>query len=143
MKESEFEELVPKIAGAVKSVLPAALSSDVVLQLAGHSKLLGLNRTGFRAVVKALCRYLRFTPDRGELELFVKSRDYLVHTGEFYCDAAKPNDRAKVTPLPDATKEFFFLVSFLDRLFLKLLGYSGLYADWRRLPEHDQSSELL
>jgi hypothetical protein len=70
------------------------------------------------------------------------SRDYLVHTGEFYCDCAKPKDRAEVTPLPDPTTEFFFLVSFLDRLFLKLLGYSGQYADWRKMPGHEQSSEL-
>ena len=140
--EAEFAKLVPKISAAVKSLLPTGLSPDAVQQLAGDSKLLMLNRTGFRKVLKALCRYVGFTPDRGELELFLMSRDYLVHTGEFYCDAAKLVDRERVPPLPNPTKEFFFLVSFLDRLFLKLLGYSGSYADWRKPPGHEQSSEL-
>ena len=103
MPESQFQQLVPQLSTAIKSVLPPELSSDVVQQVAGESRLLMLNRTGFRRVLKALCRYVGFTPDKGELELFLMSRDYLVHTGEFYCDAAKPEDRERVPPLPDPT----------------------------------------
>ena len=42
------------------------------------------------------------------------------------------------TPL----EEFWFLISFLDRVFLKLFGYSGDYFDWRDFPQEDKRRHL-
>jgi hypothetical protein len=33
--------------------------------------------------------------------------------------------------------EYFFMVSFMDRFFLKLFGYAGPFLDWSRYPDHE------
>ena len=43
----------------------------------------------------------------------------------------------------DAAREFCFLISFLDRVFLKLFGYSGDYFDWRDFPHNQGKTRTL
>ena len=77
-----------------------------------------------------------------EIELFLKCRDYLVHTGRFYSQAATAEDRDEVPPSATPFEEFCFLISFLDRLYLKLFGYSGPYFDWRDFPQENKRRDL-
>jgi hypothetical protein len=78
-----------------------------------------------------------FKPPEEEVKLFVESRNSLIHKGDFYYNTAEPRKRKKC-PLSSAVEEYFFLVNFLDRVFLKLFGYSGPYMDWRQpfSPQH-------
>jgi hypothetical protein len=89
---------------------------------------------GFRSILRRLCKFLGVTVSASELERFVQSRNKLVHFGKFYCQAATAEEREKAPPLATPLEEFRFLVNFLDRIFLKLLGYSGTYIDWRERP---------
>lgn len=138
----KWAEVVPSIHGATNRILEDAGvdRSDMDL-VASRVKIEGLNRASFRRTLKGLCQSVSFKPQRHEIELFIASRDQLVHTGQFYCEAATIAEREKLAPLADATSEFFFLVSFLDRIFLKLFGYSGPFTDWRK-PDGSLISQL-
>jgi len=63
--------------------------------------------------------------------LLVQSRNSLIHRGGFYCELADEDERKRCTPLPTVKDEYCFLLNFLDKVFLKLLGYSGPYINWR------------
>jgi hypothetical protein len=43
----------------------------------------------------------------------------------------------------DAARRVLLLISFLDRVFLKLFGYSGEYFDWRDFPHHQAKTRTL
>ena len=96
-------------------------------------KLSELNRRPFNDILTDLFDYINLRVDKQDLARFVKSRDSLVHRGRFYYETATPDDRKQVEPLNSEIEEYCFLVNFLDRVFLKLLGYSGPYID-RRIP---------
>jgi len=86
-----------------------------------NGNLLGLNHTNFKKIVDRLCEKLEVPVTPQEIQKFVKSRNSLIHTGNFFCESQECN-------LDDATwKEYQFLVNFLDKVFLKLFGYSGKY----------------
>jgi hypothetical protein len=123
-------------------MVESGVDSAAAERVASKDKLRGLNRASFRQVIKALKTELSLEATSKEIDLFVASRDHLVHVGQFYCDSASPEERRKLPPLSDARREFFFLVSFMDRLFLKLFGYSGPYTDWRSFPAKDLTAQL-
>jgi hypothetical protein len=66
-----------------------------------------------------------------DIKLFVECRNKLVHEGRFYCTAATLREIKRCQPLASPLLECMFLVNFLDRIFLKLLGYGGSYIEWR------------
>jgi hypothetical protein len=77
-----------------------------------------------------------------ELERFVASRNKLVHEGHFYCERATDQESAKIRPLQDVRSEWFWLLHFVDRLFLRALGYEGPYIDWSS-PNNPSPKRLL
>jgi hypothetical protein len=98
-----------------------------------YRKLSELNRRPFKDILTDLFDYIHLRVEEQDLAQFIKSRDSLVHQGRFYYETATPDDRKQVEPLNSEIEEYCFLVNFLDRVFLKLLGYSGSYLD-RRMP---------
>ncbi len=90
----------------------------------------GLNRRPFEYVLLKLCKSidLNLGPDT---DLFIASRNSLVHRGRFYSKSANLSDRARIAPPSTARDEYFFLVNVMDRLYLRLIGYSGPYINWR------------
>ena len=132
--EATFRKVVPAI---VSAALPLALSGgipvDVAQRIISESKLGVLNRTSFRRVMKALLSLVGLEMSAAEQNMFIACRNCLVHVGRFYCDAATEDQRAKVRPLATPFEEYCFMISFLDRIFLKVFGYSGHYVDWRDL----------
>ena len=110
------------ISEAVNRVLEANGFNDknVRQALSSKAKTSALNRRSFRYFLKKLCETLEVNVSTEDLDLFVKCRNELVHKGRFYCSTVTIETKDKV-------KEYGFLVNFLDRIFLKLLGYSGPY----------------
>jgi hypothetical protein len=106
-----------------------------------YRKLPELNRRAFKELLTDLLAHIQLAVAKQELDLFVKCRDSLVHQVRFYCQTATPEDRQHIPPLPTPADEYFFLVNFLDKVMLKLLGYSGTYNDWR-LPEQFTRSQI-
>jgi hypothetical protein len=58
----------------------------------------------------------------------------LVHTGRFYC-CNLAQEEGRQCSKEDILEEFFFLINFLDKIFLRLMGYTGYYSDWSKFPE--------
>jgi hypothetical protein len=142
---SQFSELAPKLLKAIKDVLkeiPEISKSDRGL-IATPGKMLSLNRQSFRDILEKLFEEIKLLPNLGEIKLFIACRNKLVHTGDFYCNAATPEERAICAPLASPVEEYFFLVNFLDRIFLKLLGYSGEYLNISKAIKGENEVELV
>lgn len=141
MSQSGFAKIRKPLKKAVDTVLTGA-GVDPKPRGLVYSKLSELNRTPVAHILRRLCEYVGLQASDEEVKLVVACRDRLVHMGAFYCNTARPDERKKVEPLPSGVHEFFFLVTFMDRLFLKLLGYSGPHIDWR-LPGNPVRREMV
>jgi hypothetical protein len=89
-----------------------------------------LERRPFGDILKDIFKKIDLTLEDEERKLFIKCRNSLVHRGRFYQEIATRKEREKYNWLFSDETEYFFLVSVLDKVFLKLLGYSGPYSDW-------------
>jgi hypothetical protein len=92
------------------------------------------SRPRFRAALGSCCREVGFAPTEEDLKDFVSTRNRLLHEGRFRSDPT--------APLPcrfaNQTAEYFFMLSFIDRFFLKLFGYSGPFLDWSQYPNSER-----
>jgi len=90
-----------------------------------------LKRRSFRDMVEEITSpdHISLPLSDDELELFVRSRNSLVHKGDLYCNTANNRDRVTCPPKQTPADEYFFLTNILDRMFLKILGYQGIYID--------------
>lgn len=148
---------------AIKSALKEAIELSVKKEYEGKSKqeqvkiteeikdkmfakISELNRISFKEILQNLCDdiSLQITPD--DLQSIVDSRNKLIHEGKFLCQSDKIKNKYKnIETYPqfqDPTHEYFFLVNFLDKCFLKLLCYKGYYINWRDI-DNIKEEELL
>ncbi len=105
-----------------------AVSMEILKKV--FCKSINIKGGSFKSLIENLCNSINLNVSKQEIDLFVKSRNSLIHEGEFYCITATPGQRKKCKPLSTKTEEYLFLVNFLDKVFLKLLGYNGPYIDW-------------
>jgi hypothetical protein len=98
-----------------------------------YSKLRGFNRRSFADLLGDFFNSIGLRPTTREVQLFIQCRNKLVHAGEFYSVAATTEERARCEPLSSPREEYYFMVNFLDQIFLRILGYSGQYVDYRTL----------
>jgi hypothetical protein len=141
--EEVFARYVPLRHSTGKAVLKAVIEhQDSTQGITGLTvqdlqpiletrKLEALNRTTFRQIMAKLFHYIGFSPGREEIALFVQCRNSLVHRGRFYATTATEAQRRNCPPPASLEEEYSILVNFLDRVFLKLLGYAGPYFDYR------------
>lgn len=143
LDDGQFTSLLPTLVSSLDAAMKnVGVSANERNAIASAGKLKGLNRRSFRSILLRLLKYLDLSvPDR-ELKLFIAARNKLVHEGCFYADCANDVERAELPPLATATAEYLFLVSFLDRLFLRALDYRGRYRDFRWFGETDDVREL-
>jgi hypothetical protein len=99
-------------------------------QIADANKIRGLNRRSFFGILSDMCKRIDLPVDRKERQRVVASRNSLVHNGRFYCEIATAEDRKACAPLASPEDEFFYLVDFVDRFMLRLLGYTGAYINY-------------
>jgi hypothetical protein len=125
-----FDAVVPGLKTAVKEGLPGSARKEQRDAL--YSNILGLNRTPFATQLQRLCSAVQMPLATGELKRFVYSRNKLVHEGGFYCERATNDEKAKLQPLPDVFSEWFWLLHFVDRLFLRSINYEGPYINWSK-----------
>ncbi len=124
----KLDGLRPKLQAAIKKVLSDTSAADQ--RDAVYANIRGLNRTPFRRQLQDLCKAVRMPVDNDEIKRFVASRNKLVHEGHFYCERATEQERAELAPLPSLQSEWFWLLHFVDRLFLRAIDYEGMYIDW-------------
>ena len=135
MEEESFEALLDPLCEGIREALSGQISDNTLDNIcckSNQKRLTCLNRISFRKAVNELCRSINFSP-KEDLSLFKCCRDSLVHTGKFYCETATDKQRASRKPLQGPKYEYFFLENFLDRIFLKLFSYSGIYISSRDL----------
>lgn len=130
LDESEFRELRIELQRLIKSKILQDSQMKKRRDLV-YSKILELKRRSFRDMVRKIISpgHISLSLSDDELELFVRCRNALVHKGDFYCNTADDRDRETCPAKQAASDEYFFLVSVLDRMFLKILEYRGMYRD--------------
>jgi len=97
-------------------------SNDLVRALTESRKWEELNRKSFRADIVATFRRFGVQESRCNIEIFVSSRNKLIHEGRFRCQAA-PEDVASEQDAPQtASREYAFIASFVDRTILQIFG---------------------
>lgn len=131
-EEEKFKKLSPHLCAAIDEFLKTEIiDRDSRKAMCNDKRILELNRRSFAYFLKKLCRHIDLRIGEDDIKLFVQCRNKLVHDGRFYCAIAIPDEQNECKPLPSKLHEYCFLINFLDRVFLKLLGYSGPYIDWR------------
>jgi hypothetical protein len=131
IEEEKFKKLSPHLCTAIDEFLQTEkIDRDSRKAMCNDKKVLELNRRSFDNFLKKLCRHIDLRISKNDTRLFVQCRNSLVHYGRFYCASATPDQQKPCKPLPSKSHEYRFLVNFLDKVFLKLLGYSGPYIDW-------------
>lgn len=86
-----------------------------------------LNRRSFKPILKSFFKVIGLELSKRDLDLFITCRNTLVHTGRFFSETARREDLKKYKVSFDSLgrDEYYFLVSVLDKAYLKLLGYGG------------------
>ncbi len=126
--KNEFRRLKEDMKDALTALVHGhEFSPDVSARMA--EKLSDLNRRSFREIFERFCEDIRLDA-AGDLDRFIKARNNLVHTGYFFLRSGADQE---VEDSNRASEEYLFILDFMDRAFLKLLGYSGPYED-RRTP---------
>jgi len=99
------------------------------------NNLAGLGKKSFKTIIMSICSQIGMIVSEIGIDSFVNSRNSLVHTGTFYYTT---EDGKKV--YSSEQQEFFFLLNFMDRIFLKALKYEGIYIDWSVPGEPERTS---
>lgn len=93
-----------------------------------YDNLPALNRTSFRQILVLMCNKIGLKTDETEMRYLMKSRNSLVHTGRFFANSFSEEDlKERKCPYHNQRQEHYFLINFLDKMFLKLMGYHGRY----------------
>lgn len=126
--ENDYGYLLKPIKDAVRGAIRDKTTSTQRLII--YSNLGGLNRTTFKEQLRELLAALDLEYCDNDLTRFVASRNKLVHEGRFYCEKASNQDKDRILPFDTPSKEWFWLLHFVDRIILKASGYSGPYLNW-------------
>jgi hypothetical protein len=128
LNKESFRMFQSLIESPLRYVL-TVVGVDASDQDAIYNKLEELNRKSFKFVLQSIFKYIGLNMPKKELDFFVECRNKLVHTGRFFSDEANEKALKKYKAVFDGTSlgEYYFLVNVLDKVFLKLLGYSGRY----------------
>jgi hypothetical protein len=138
LSDTRVEEFVTKpnrfnkkiISKLKDAILPILRSNN--LDITGETlseKLPDINRRTFREILDDIFKQIDLQLTEEDTQSFIQSRNSLVHTGRFKSEK-KSRGEEDTQPL---IEEFCFLMSVLDKVFLRLLEYHGSYVD-RRIP---------
>ena len=128
----EWETLLPKaLRKKISNVVKSALDQNDIPSRAANAvqDVIGqLDRPTFKRLLTYMIEQLGLIEDENILKAIIFARNQLVHTGQFV--STKDAVKAKALGFIDATHEFFNLLSFVDRILLRVLGHEGLYTNY-------------
>jgi hypothetical protein len=131
-----FEALAPDLRAAMATILDSrGVASETREALVSDRSQRRLNQEGagggdFGRMLRQLNERIGLGADAETIERVTYSRHALVHEGKYYCQLAPGSRPVSLPPLASAAHEYYFLIAFLDRVFLALLRYQGPYLDW-------------
>lgn len=141
INEEDFKKLQPNLQTAFKGVLKQSIDSNSRSKI--YKNIAGINRTPFKEILQRLCKDINLQVNQNELQSVVDSRNKLIHEGKFLCQSDNIDNKYKeYTQFKDPEHEYFFLMHFIDKCFLKLLHYKGPYYQWVSI-EEVKEEELL
>lgn len=102
-----------------------------------ESKLGGCTHHTFRQCIEQVQSVLRIEVDRGKVSIFIEARNRLIHDAKFL-HLAEPGGKHG---FQHHAEEYFWLIGFVDRFVLRLIGYRGAYIDRSRRGEVEVPAE--
>src|ERR1017187_416183 len=81
-----------------------------------------MNRPSFRSEINAAFKALGVRESRRNIELFVNSRNKLIHEGTFRCQSEPAIVAAESDAPQTPVDEHFFIASFVDRVIMQAVG---------------------
>ncbi len=121
------KKIISELEGEILSILRKN-NRDITAKTLSE-KLPDLNRRTFREILDDIFKQIDLQLTEEDTQSFIQSRNSLVHKGRFKSEE-KSREVENIQPL---IEEFCFLMSVLDKVFLRLLEYHGQYVD-RRVP---------
>jgi hypothetical protein len=109
-----FRKVTPSLKRAIEQQFKElSLPEDALQEM--KPKVSELNRKSFRAILENMFEDLGILVSKEDLGRFIKIRNSLVHRASFLTKKS--------------WQEYVFLINILDRIFLRILNYSGVYLD--------------
>lgn len=121
LTRSKFKKMSDEIREALKPILSKYLPE--LKPEEAFESFSEINRPSFRKILENGLKKMEFNVKGRELDLFVKSRNSLIHQGRFYCETATSDQKIACTPLKDISEEYIFISNFLSKVFLVLSRY--------------------
>lgn len=124
-----FRKIRENIRKEIKRTLDSDIKNDVDLSVEEkqmlYSKISELNRKPFGEILRKFLESINFDVKKEDdnIKCFIKSRNSLVHRGRFLHDKSNKS----TCKYKSSFEEFTFIINFIDKVILKLIGYSGLY----------------
>jgi hypothetical protein len=118
-----FDNVVNSLVNVVRWVLPAVfpgVEEEKLDMMANHAR--GFNWYPFGRALSELCKSLGLQMNSAERRRFKSIRDELVHRAAFHLD------------LGNRWEQYRFMMTFVGKLLLAILGYDGYYYDWTKEP---------
>lgn len=126
-----WEPLLPQeLRNRIRTVVKKALKEiDIAPEAAAAVRdKLGQMDPSFKRLVLYMIEQLGLVEDEKTVKAIVAARNSLVHTGQFV--SVKDQVKGKDLGFADAGHEFFILLSFVDRILLRVVGHSGMYTNY-------------
>ncbi|MBA7560590.1 hypothetical protein ES695_14445 [Candidatus Atribacteria bacterium 1244-E10-H5-B2] len=123
-----FRKIRKNIKKEIERILEYDIKNNVDLSVEKKmlfSKIPELNRKPFKEILIRFLESINFDVEKenDNIKCFIKSRNALVHRGQFFYDIYNESD----CKYKSSFEEFTFIINFIDKVILKLIGYSGLY----------------
>lgn len=129
LEQDTFDEIEEALKNAIRCEIDSATQRAKL-----YEHLRGINRASFREKIDFLLTQIDAEYEEEEVRRFIKYRNCLIHRGRFYCSLPKERQSGNMA-LHSPSDEYFFMVEFMDRLLLRIVGYAGKYVDaserWR------------
>lgn len=125
--KEELDELVPHgqekrlaaIYKAAKTIIKQSnLSPEDIMII--NQNLSGIKRLSFSEHIRRLADYAKIQISPSDVKNFVECRNVLLHTSKY---------RSMKQGIETYAQEYLKLLGFVDRVFLRLIGYRGPYRD--------------
>lgn len=116
--ESISNDISKDIKKLIKNKLPGRINSEIREKL--YENIAGINRISFKRILQSLLDELELIISEDELNSIIKSRNQLVHTGNYYC-AILAREENRIPTIEEYRNEYEMLLRTLDKIFIQLL----------------------
>ena len=116
------DQVLPVIEEALRSVF-ADEDKEKITLMAGHSR--GFNYCSFGQALSKICKHFNVDTNSKERKKFKNIRDNLVHRSKFDSEFGS------------SWFQYCFLMTFIGRILLSILGYDGFFYDWTKPPGYE------